>query len=183
MTTSVETYRNDLLLALRLRDVPGPRIAEVLAEVESHVGETREDPRDTFGEPRVYAEEVASALGLAGRGGLGGWLTALRGEAGLVGLLSLAGGWLLPTGLFHLGAGTDGPAGVPAVVLMLLGGLLWLVVGLRLRRPLAATTDRVLDPRSGADMTPAVPWWASAVLVGAPLTGLVVCLLLGLSTR
>ena len=98
MTTSVESYRNDLLLALRLRDVPGPRIAEVLAEVESHVGDTAEDPRETFGEPKEYAEQVAAAIGLAGRGGVRGWLIALEGPAGVIGLLSLAGGLLLPTG-------------------------------------------------------------------------------------
>ncbi|MCY7365053.1 MAG: hypothetical protein LH469_07065 [Frankiaceae bacterium] len=183
MTTSVETYRNDLLLALRLRDVPGPRIAEVLAEVESHVGETAEDPRETFGSPGGYAEQVAAALGLAGRGGLGGWLTALRGEAGLLGLLALAGGWLLPTGLFHLGAGTTGPAGIPATALMALGALIWLAVGLRLRLQISGTADRVLDPRTGADMAPATPRWAGAVSVGAPLTGLVLCYVLGLMTR
>ena len=182
MTTSVETYRNDLLLALRLRDVPGPRIAEALAEVESHVGETGEDPRETFGEPREYAEQVAAVHGLAGRGGSRGWVTALR-EAGLVGLLSLAGGWLLPTGLFHLGAGTDGPAGAPAVVLVVAGVLLWVGVGLRLRRQLTTSDDRVLDPRTGADMAPEIPWWARAVLVLVPLTGLVLCLVLGLAER
>ena len=183
MTTSVETYRNDLLLALRLRDVPGPRIAEVLAEVESHVGETHEDPRDTFGTPAEYAEQVAAALGLAGRGGLRGWLLALRGPAGLVGLLALAGGLLLPTGLFHLGAGTEGPAGLPAAVLVVVGALLWLGVGLALRSQLTGTADRVLDPRTGADMAPAVPRWAGAVTVGALVVPLVLCLVLGLTTR
>lgn len=183
MTTSVQTYRNDLLLALRLRDVPGPRIAEVLAEVESHVGETREDPRETFGAPSDYAEQVAAALGLAGRAGLRGWLLALKGEAGVLGLVSLVAGWLLPTGLFHLGAGTDGAAGVPALVLVVLGALLWLGVGLRLRRQLTASADRVLDPRTGADMAPDVPWWAGAVLVAVPLTGLVLCVALGLAER
>lgn len=183
MRTSVETYRNDLLLALRLRDVPGPRIAEVLAEVESHVGETGEDPRDAFGAPEEYAEQVADGLGLAGRGGWRGWLVALRGEAGVLGLLSLLGGWLLPSGLFHLGAGTDGPFGVPAVVLVGVGALLGLGVCLRLRRELATSADRVLDPRTGRDMAPDIPWWATPVLVAVPLTGLVACVVLGLAER
>ena len=183
MTTSVESYRNDLLLALRLRDVPGPRIAEVLAEVESHVGDTAEDPRETFGEPEEYAEQVAAAIGLAGRGGVRGWLIALEGPAGLVGLLSLAGGLLLPTGLFHLGAGTDGPAGLPAAVPVVLGALLWLGVGLALRSQLTGTADRVLDPRTGADMAPAVPRWAGAVTVGALLVPLVLSLVMGVVSR
>jgi hypothetical protein len=183
MTTSVETYRNDLLLALRLRDVPGPRIAEVLAEVESHVGDTHEDPRETFGEPKAYAEQVASALGLGGRGGLRGWLLALRGEAGLVGLLALLGGALLPHGLFHLGAGTDAVGGTPAVVPVVLGLALWAVAARRLHAELGSTGDRVLDPRTGADMAPDVPWWARVVVVGGPLTMLALVLVLGLLSR
>ena len=183
MTTSVETYRNDLLLALRLRDVPGARIAEVLAEVESHVGETREDPREVFGEPKAYAEQVAEAVGLGGRGGLRGWLLALRGPAGVVGLGSLVGGLLLASGLFDLGAGTDGPAGVPAAVAVGVGAVLWLGVGLALRAELTDLGDRVLDPRTGADMAPAAPRWAGAALVGSLVVPLVVCLVLGLSTR
>ncbi len=183
MTTSVETYRNDLLLALRLRDVPGPRIAEVLAEVESHVGETHEDPTEVFGEPQVYAEQVAEAVGLGGRGGVRGWLLALRGPAGLVGLASLAGGLLLASGLFDLGAGTDGPAGVPAGVVVAVGALLWLGVGLALRSELTGTGDRVLDPRTGADMAPAAPRWAGAVAVGGLVLPLVLCFVLGAMTR
>lgn len=183
MTTSVETYRNDLLLALRLRDVPGPRIAEVLAEVESHVGETREDPREAFGDPKAYAEQVADAVGLGGRGGLRGWLLALRGPVGVIGLGSLAGGLLLASGLFDLGAGTDGPAGVPAAVAVAVGAVLWLGVGLALRSELTGTGDRVLDPRTGADMAPAAPRWAGAVTVGALVVPLVLCFVLGLTTR
>jgi len=183
MTTSIDTYRNDLLLALRLRDVPGPRIAEVLAEVESHASDTGEDPRESFGAPRVYAEQVASALGLAGRAGVHGWLLALTGEPGLLGLLSLLGGWLLPQGLFHLGAGTTGPAGVPALGMVALGALLWAWVYRRLSRQLREAPDRVWDPRTGADMAPPVPRWATAVMVGVPAFGLVACYALGLGAR
>ncbi|MGY1837325.1 hypothetical protein ACI79P_19730 [Blastococcus sp. SYSU DS0510] len=37
-----QAWCDDLLLRLRLRDVPGTRIGEVLAEVQSHVAETGE---------------------------------------------------------------------------------------------------------------------------------------------
>jgi len=59
VSTELETYSNELLLALRLRDVPGPRIAEALAEVQSHVSETGEEALEAFGPPRVYADELA----------------------------------------------------------------------------------------------------------------------------
>lgn len=48
-------YRQALMLALRLRDVPGDRIGEILAEVESHVSDTGENPTEAFGPPREYA--------------------------------------------------------------------------------------------------------------------------------
>lgn len=59
-------YRNELMLALRLHDISGRRVGDVLAEVETHVAETGEDPVDAFGEPREYAAEVAAALGPGG---------------------------------------------------------------------------------------------------------------------
>lgn len=67
MSTDLETYRARLLLALRMRDVPGVRIGEALAEVDSHVAETGEDPRDAFGDPVAYADRLAGSLDAAGR--------------------------------------------------------------------------------------------------------------------
>lgn len=40
MSTDAKRYQQEPLLALRLRDIPGPRIAEALAEVDSHIAET-----------------------------------------------------------------------------------------------------------------------------------------------
>ena len=57
-----DDYRSRLLLALRLHDIPGPRIAEALAEVDSHVAETGEDPADAFGSPRDYARQLSRTL-------------------------------------------------------------------------------------------------------------------------
>jgi len=34
------TYRDNLLIQLRLLDVPGERIGQILAEVETHVADT-----------------------------------------------------------------------------------------------------------------------------------------------
>ncbi|MDH5151625.1 HAAS signaling domain-containing protein [Kocuria palustris] len=52
---------DDFILELRLRDVPGPRIGDHLAEVESHCIETGADPQEAFGDPREYAREVGGA--------------------------------------------------------------------------------------------------------------------------
>lgn len=52
---------DDFILELRLRDVPGARIGDHLAEVESHCIETGTDPEDAFGDAREYAQEVGDA--------------------------------------------------------------------------------------------------------------------------
>ncbi|MBN6754127.1 hypothetical protein JRG18_11000 [Kocuria palustris] len=52
---------DDFVLELRLRDVPGARIGDHLAEVESHCIETGTDPEDAFGDAREYAQEVGDA--------------------------------------------------------------------------------------------------------------------------
>ena len=55
MTRATETHRRELVQALRLHDVPPERIGEIVAEVESHVADTGEDPREAFGPARDYA--------------------------------------------------------------------------------------------------------------------------------
>lgn len=52
---------DDFVLELRLRDVPGARIGDHLAEVESHCIETGTDPEEAFGDAREYAQEVGDA--------------------------------------------------------------------------------------------------------------------------
>ncbi|MER7076974.1 hypothetical protein SAMN02982929_05988 [Saccharopolyspora kobensis] len=57
-----EKYRDELLVALRMHEISGERVGEVLAEVEAHVRETGEDPVEAFGKPRQYAAQVAEQL-------------------------------------------------------------------------------------------------------------------------
>lgn len=57
-----EKYRDDLVSALQTHEISGQRVGEVLAEVESHVRETGEDPVEAFGPPRTYAAQVAAQL-------------------------------------------------------------------------------------------------------------------------
>jgi hypothetical protein len=57
-----DPYVNRLVLALRMRDVPGERIGQVVAEVEAHVAESREAPTEAFGTAEEYADRVSAAL-------------------------------------------------------------------------------------------------------------------------
>jgi hypothetical protein len=61
-TKDVRTYRQELLVALRMRQVEPDRIGEAVAEVESHVADTGEDPREAFGPAREYARRFPSPL-------------------------------------------------------------------------------------------------------------------------
>lgn len=177
---STDAYRRELLLALRLRDVPGPRIAEVLAEVDSHVAESGENPAEAFGPPREYATQVVNAMhaGARSAGPVGSVLRSLA-----IALGAGAGGYLLASGLLSLAAGQPDVHGVPALVATLVG--LALFGGIMLRQTILARRpeQRVLDPRTGLDMAPEVPAWARVAVVGLPVTLLVVGVVVGLLRR
>lgn len=80
-----DTYVNRLVVALRMRDVPGERIGQVIAEVEAHIAESREAPIEAFGPAEEYADRVLATLALPTtrrhrqtlRGMLIGWPTTL----------------------------------------------------------------------------------------------------------
>jgi hypothetical protein len=57
-----DPYVRDLALALRAQDVPGPRIGEVIAEVEAHVAESGETADEAFGPPDEYAAAIAATI-------------------------------------------------------------------------------------------------------------------------
>jgi hypothetical protein len=179
MTTDIDTYRRDLLLALRLRDAPGPRIAEALAEVESHVGETGEDPHAAFGAPGAYADRLVAAWGTGGTAGWRGWVTWSHAA---IAALSLAGGWLLADGVFAVGAGERTRLGLSGAVSVVVALALWAVLGALLLALGRGRDDRVRDPRTGADMVPPTPGWARAVLVAALVVPLLVAYVAGLLT-
>ncbi len=178
MTTDLTSYRTRLLLALRERDVPGPQIAEALAEVESHVAETGEEPESAFGPPRQYADAVASALSEDGRPlGEGSWITwgraAACGIAGYLGAAALIDGAVgvssSEPGVFGTPAGLSLGAGV--LVLALLAGFFTVWA----RR----ADDAVVDPRTGRDMAPVVPMWAWAVMTAPLVLAVAVAVALG----
>ena len=57
-----DSYVDQLTLELRRRDVPGARIGEVIAEVETHLAESGDHAVETFGPPSEYAQRVSDAL-------------------------------------------------------------------------------------------------------------------------
>jgi hypothetical protein len=177
-----QVWCEDLVLALRVQDVPGTRIGEVLAEVQSHLAETGEDPRQAFGTPKEYATEVAGALGITPTGLLGHLRRAGWGDLA-VGLLFGLASFLLADALWSLGAGESAALGLPAwaltaiAVLALGSGIARLVVRAR-HEP----GDRVVDPRTGADMVQFGPW-RTALLVAVPVVALAGMLAGGLLSR
>jgi hypothetical protein len=138
MTSSTATYRRELVQALRLRGVPPERIGEVVAEVESHVADTGEDPREAFGPAREYAVGFQQPVSRGSRVSL--WVLIAA---------SAVCGWLISRGVF--GLVRDEPVyGLPAGVALAIGWLLWVP-------PVLAQTRRnapVPDPRTGRSMTP-----------------------------
>ncbi|MFS0705338.1 hypothetical protein AB6N23_12515 [Cellulomonas sp. 179-A 9B4 NHS] len=57
------TWREELVLELRLYDVPGDAIGGALAEVEAHCVDSGEDAQEAFGDARTYAASLARATG------------------------------------------------------------------------------------------------------------------------
>jgi hypothetical protein len=150
MSTDLTTYRRDLILALRLREIPGDRIGEIVAEVESHVADTGEEPREAFGPPAEYA---ASFTGVERP--RWGWADVL------VAVASAACGWLLADGVLGLVSG-DPVGPLPAWIALLLGVAVLVPTVRHLRR--SGTVVR--DPRTGQDLAP-LPRWAPWLMAGS----------------
>jgi len=180
VTTDLQSYSTRLLLALRERDVPGPRIAEALAEVESHVAETGEESEVAFGPPRQYAGAIAAALSQDGRRlGERRWVT--WGRTAACGAAGFLGADALIDGAVGVSTGQDGAFGIPASLSLGIGAL---VLGLLAVCFLAAfrnSTDRVLDPRTGRDRAPEVPRWAWVVMASPLVLAVLTALVLGLT--
>ncbi|SDP04832.1 hypothetical protein SAMN05660199_03104 [Klenkia soli] len=145
--TSPETiteYREALVLHLRLQEVPADRIGEIVAEVESHVADTGEDPADAFGSPRDYARSLTDEH----RKPPWWWTTTTL-------VLAAAAGWLIGQGAFAvlLGEPYWGRS-----------GWLWLATGVALGVPPAYMVSRrsqeVRDPRTGEPLV-RTPRWAA----------------------
>lgn len=150
-------YRQALITALRLKDVPGDRIGELVAEVESHVADTGEDPVEAFGPAAAYAASLTDEHRPDPW-----WHTA----ALVVG--SMISGWLLAQGALSWLLG-ETYLGRPGWVWVLVGLVVAVPAALRVR----ARSSRVRDPRTGSDLVP-TPWWAPLLLVALPVGVVVV---------
>lgn len=58
LTVSLPEYLTRFASMARVTDAPAGRIGEAIAEIESHVTDSGEDPRETFGEPEAYARQL-----------------------------------------------------------------------------------------------------------------------------
>jgi hypothetical protein len=96
---AMEVYLENLTIQLRLLGVPGERIGQIRAEVETHVAETGLDPVDAFGEPGDYAETYAAQAPLSRERG---WLS----ELGIAGVGATAGSAAFE-GVFRLAGSVD----------------------------------------------------------------------------
>lgn len=162
-----EAYCDKLLLALRMRDVPGDRIGEVLAEVEAHLAETGEDPVEAFGPPATYAAAVADVPGARSPWRIGPGVVV--GSVLIAVATYLATSWTTGgvLGLVAGDGGEPGPFGLPPGAELVLG----LVVGAVALAVLVGYAGRhgdvVVDPRTGRPRgLPSLGWVPFAVLAG-----------------
>ena len=89
-TGATERYCDELLLALRMREVPGDRIGAVLAEVRDHLDNSAEDPVETFGPPEDYAAALTANGPAAPRPAR--WRDWARNTVGVAGIMWAAEG-------------------------------------------------------------------------------------------
>lgn len=133
-------WRDDLIVQLRLKDVPGDRIGDILLEVESHIRETGETPEEAFGPAKAYAETYVRAN------------PPRREQASsipqliLIGASSFAGTYLLSDGALSLGRGVDAILGLSAWVTLLIGLALLVITLARL------PVDLIRHPVTGASL-------------------------------
>ncbi len=162
MTADTETYRKALIFALRMKDVPAARIGELVAEVESHVAETGEDPVEAFGTAKEYAASLTAEHRRPPR-----W------QVVLIALAAGVAGWLLAQGLF---------AWLLAERYLGQPGWLWVAVGGVIAVPTARyardRSGQVRDPRTGRSLTPSPRWVPVALLVLAVVPALAAYLVL-----
>lgn len=162
---TLAVYLENLTIQLRLLEVPGDRIGQILAEVETHVADTGVGPVDAFGEPGEYAATYAAAAGPApARGGFRGWLRTLG-----VAVVGAFAGVAVAFGAMDLAGSVD-------ITTRLLGmWLATLAVGLLVMRvlwpQLQRDTARVFTPRrfTSRFMALGVLTWLAGVAALVPI--------------
>lgn len=148
-------YLDDLVLELRVLDVPGDRIGEIMAETESHLAESEESPEQTFGAVGDYARELVAREGEAPprvvdtSSTLSLILSGMKASDWVILVASFTvtgiGAAALLNGVLALGFGADTWFGLPAWLLVVVGVLLIGAFLLGVRR----LDDPIIDPRTG----------------------------------
>ena len=167
MNTDLDGYRRDLLAELRKRGVPKQRIAQAIAEMESHVAESGEQPHVAFGDPGTYAAQLAQSLGHMRHSFAG------RTQGPLVAIAAFAGAALMTSGItagVHEHAWTRSAALPIAFGAVLLGVAIF--SGLRAGHGLT-------DPRTGKGLRVPASRWALPVAAAVLAAALAVVLTLG----
>lgn len=139
-------WRDALVFHLRMADVPGDRIGDILLEVESHLAESGETPDEAFGDARAYAAERAVTENAADDDEEDEGLDVVR-QIIVPGL----GGVLLAFGALRLGAG-DALLGAA----MAIAGVAMLVLTFR-----SVPSDPIRHPGTGQ---PLIRWHAPRIM-------------------
>lgn len=134
-------WRDKLIFELRMKDVPGSAIGDILSEVASHVAETGEAPEEAFGDPVAYGRVRAQTVARPQHPymGLGLKETVMYVASAVGGLMSAGSAWAL-------GAG-DPRWGPFPTWLAIVVGLVLLLVPLKI-----IGSDQVTDPKTGKAM-------------------------------
>jgi len=152
--TSLKDYTEALTTQLRLRRVPGTVFGQIVAEVESHVRETGEDPVVVFGQPGSYSAQYSGGRRPGGRMG---WSTLWAGAATT---LAVGGALMLLEGVFNR-------TGVVRITASML--LSWVAMGLMFAL-VVLRVDDVMADRQTRTVTASrrAPGWAGCLLVAIP---------------
>jgi hypothetical protein len=163
---TLAVYLENLTIQLRLLDVSGDRIGQILAEVESHLADTGLDPVDAFGEPGDYAATYVAEAATAHPAH--SWL---RGSALRVAVPSTLAGWAVLEGSMHFASLAEITARSLAVLLVLAAGITAVLIALKAQ--LARDTAGSLKSRKFTVLFMLLAWviWmiGVAVLVLIPL--------------
>lgn len=116
-------WRDTLIYHLRMDDVPGDRIGDILLEVESHLVETGETPQEAFGDPKAYASTRATDADRSA----GDTTNTL-----VIAILSFLGTMLYFSGAMGAGRGSASVYGLNPWLLVVIGAALLVLTALRL---------------------------------------------------
>lgn len=173
-----DPWRDEFVIALRLRNVSGRLIGDALAQVDTHCTDSGEEAEEAFGDPVAYATHVAEQIRPVD---LASSVSRLR--AGLSGLAVLVAVPALLSGV--AGLNNSGPAEIS------IGSLAGAVIGTAAIVAVVRFAFVLQDPRRrglwfaatwlvlAAMMGPPMIWTSTAVELGAWLSVGIAVVLLG----